>query len=478
MTSTATLRHEPGVATGSVRAVEHDRRARTKAHKRRMRAADTLTALAVISPAAAVALYLASGGFGAVHDPASAVTALGIVTGLVATNLLLLMVLLAARVPLLDRVFGHDRVIGVHRSIGKPAIYLLLTHAICVTVGYGMSDGSGPIRETISFLGMGLSLLAAYVGLGLLIAVVVTSLVSLRRRFTYELWHLVHLMSYLGVAIALPHQLSTGTVFLGTPQRLYWIGLYAVAFSCAGVYRFIVPTWRSLRTGLRIERIERVSADVFSVHVVGRDLDRLRIDGGQFAIWRFWSLHTWWHAHPVSFSAAPTNERARITVRVLGRGTARLAALRAGTRVSFEGPYGVFTDRARTAPYLTAIAAGIGVTPIRALLESSTFRPGEATVLLRASDTSQQVLWNEVAAVAQHQGGTVLGMTGHRPHGRSTWMSADAVAQGVRMRDLFPRLLDSDVYVCGPSRWTQLVLREARAAGVPAHRIHAERFDS
>ncbi|GAA2337422.1 hypothetical protein [Dactylosporangium salmoneum] len=32
------------------------------------------------------------------------------------------------------------------------------------------------------------------------------------------------------------------------------------------------------------------------------------------------------------------------------------------------------------------------------------------------------------------------------------------------------------VYVCGPPDWTDAVLREARAGGVPSERPHTERF--
>lgn len=35
----------------------------------------------------------------------------------------------------------------------------------------------------------------------------------------------------------------------------------------------------------------------------------------------------------------------------------------------------------------------------------------------------------------------------------------------------------SDLYLCGPTSWLNLVEADARAAGIPDHRIHAERFD-
>ena len=61
-----------------------------------------------------------------------------------------------------------------------------------------------------------------------------------------------------------------------------------------------------------------------------------------------------------------------------------LAGIRPGTRVALEGPYGIFSEASRSRSRLVLVAAGIGVTPVRSLLESARFRPGEATVLLRS----------------------------------------------------------------------------------------------
>jgi ferredoxin-NADP reductase len=210
----------------------------------------------------------------------------------------------------------------------------------------------------------------------------------------------------------------------------------------------------------------------------GRDLDRLRAVGGQYATWRFWTWRTWWHGHPISFSAVPTAASARITVRTLGAGTQRLARLRPGTLVSVEGPYGAFTDRSRRAPHLAIVAAGIGITGARSLLEDSALRPGEATVLLRASDERQRYLWEEVIELIRERKGALLTMTGHRPKGVSTWMSGSAMSSGMSLGRVFPRLLESDLYVCGAQPWSDLVIAEARRLGLATDRIHVERFES
>lgn len=447
--------------------------------RRRLLSADLLVSAAWMSVAAAIGLYFASGGAETIRGVGGLLAAGGVVAGLAATDLLLVMLVLVARVPLLDRTFGHDKLLLAHKRIGKPALSLLLAHAVLLTVGYSVEDGSSFLHETVVLVAASNDLVLAYLGLALLVAVVVTSLVAVRKRLPYEVWHVVHLLSYLGVLVAVPHELSSGAVLAaGTPERVYWLALYVLAFGAIAVYRFAMPVVVTLRHRMRVESVEWLAPDVVSLNLTGHRLDRFGAEGGQFAVWRFWTARTWWHAHPISFSASPTRRGVRITVRALGAGTARLARIPAGTFVSLEGPYGLFTDRARTAPYLAVIAAGIGVTPIRALLEDSQLVPGEATVLLRASSPEQRYLWNETADLVERSGGVVHTMTGHRPGSMRTWLSASAVQHQVTLRRLFPNLLHSDVYVCGPHAWTDLVVRDLTAAGVPASRIHLERFDA
>ncbi len=439
---------------------------------------DLLGILAWVSASIAVTLWLASPGSHRVVGIGGWLTDAGIVAGLVATDLVLVMLVLAARVPLIDRTFGHDNAVAVHRSLGKPVLYLLLAHGALLTLGYGASAGTGPIAETIALFSTP-DMPLAFLGLVLFLVVVVSSLVAVRRRLPYEAWHLIHLLSYAAVLVALPHMLSVGSVLAqGTWQRVYWIALYVVALGLIALYRFAVPIVVTFRHRIRVAGIETVAPGVVSIHLAGRHLDRLGARGGQYGVWRFWTAKTWWHANPVSFSAVPARGRARITVRDLGAGSARLGRITPGAFVSLEGPYGLFTSRARTAPYLALVASGIGITPVRSLLEDTDLRPGEATVLLRGTDADQQYLWHEIADLAEATGNRLYTMVGHRSRSRESWMTEEDVRRGVSLRSVFPNLLQSDLYVCGPRAWSDLVVREARSAGVPEHQIHQERFES
>ena len=449
---------------------------RQRQYRRRIRRSDFLITALWSSGAAAAALFLSVGGAAQFGSPAEAVTSIGIVAGLIGSDFVLVMLVLAARVPFIDRTIGHDRAIAVHRQLGKPALYLLLAHGVLLLVGYGAAIGFDPVAWVVDMWELP-DMPLAFLGLGLLIVVVFTSLVAVRRAFSYEGWHLVHLLSYVAVAVAIPHQLSNGAVLADGPQRVYWIALYVLAFGGIAAYRFAEPLISSVRHDVRVDRVVEVAPGVVSIHLRGVALDELGAKGGQFFVWRFWAGRMWWHAHPISLSAAPTATTARITIRDVGAGSRTIARVRPGTRVWLEGPYGIFTDSARSAPKVAIIAAGIGVTPVRALLESSALASGEATVLLRASTEHETWLWDEVAELAQARGAAFYTMVGRRSRTNPTWMPALDQDRGVTIRSVFPDLLDSDLYICGPTSWLDLVEADALRAGVPRHQIHAERFD-
>ncbi|CAN5483149.1 ferric reductase-like transmembrane domain-containing protein [soil metagenome] len=464
----------PPVVPGRTRVAAPDRR---KQYRHRARIADVLVTALWASGAAAAALFLATGGaakFGSVSD---AVTSLGIITGLVGTDFILVMIVLAARIPVIDRTVGHDRAIAVHRSLGKPALYLLLAHGLLLLVGYGLSSGINFIAEIGPMLAIP-DMPLAFIGLGLLIVVVITSLVAVRKKFSYEGWHLVHMLSYIAVLVAVPHQLSVGGILAaGSVERVYWIALYVLAFGSIATYRFAEPVISTMRHRMRVERVENVAPGVVSIHLSGRNLRSLESAGGQFFVWRFWTGRTWWHSHPISLSSVPTEKTARITVRDLGTGSSAISSVRPGTRVSFEGPYGMFTDAGRTAPKLAIVVAGIGITPVRAFLEDSRVKPGETTILLRASTQEETYLWNEISDLARKKGARLYTMVGKRAKQGPGWMPQADASRGVTLRSVFPDLTDSDLYICGPTAWLDLVEHDARRAGIPEHQLHTERFD-
>jgi predicted ferric reductase len=420
--------------------------------------------------------WIAGDGVADLGQWASGLTSLGRLTGLWAADLLLIQVLLMSRIPLLEHAFGRDRLARIHRVIGLLSFWLMITHIVMIIAGYASGNLSAVLPTSWDLITTYGGILLAVAGAACLIMVVITSIKAARRRLRYESWHLLHLYGYLGVGLALPHQLWTGQEFLQSPAAtVYWWSLWTAAAAAIVVWRIYLPLWRSARHRLRVVGVVRESSDVISVYLTGRQLDRLPLQAGQFINVRFLSRPGWTRANPFSLSIAPNGHTLRITAKALGEGSARLAYVRPGTRVLFEGPYGRLSSRARTQRRVLLAGAGVGITPLRALAEGFEYAPGEAIILQRY--TAEPLFTRELNELAAAKGLQVVHLPGPRRTSSSVLgPMANGMPELIAMRRWIPDLAERDVFLCGPSAWTEGMERLALAAGVPSGRIHSENF--
>jgi predicted ferric reductase len=388
--------------------------------------------------------------------------------GLHAAVLMLFQLLLVARLPWLDRRIGMDRLTVWHRWVGFALLWTILTHAVLVVLGYARLDDASSMTKTfLSLAGVPASLF----GMCAAMIVVVVAAVSaryVRRRLRYETWHGVHLLLYLALGLAFVHQLLETTTFSSSvPAKTYWWALWLFAFGALVTGRIVMPLWRNAYHRFQVAEVVQESDDVVSVHVTGRHLDRLPARAGQFCIWRFPGHNHWWLANPFSLSAAPDGRTLRLTAKAVGNTSAGLRHVPVGSRAFVEGPYGAFTSLHRTQPGALLIAGGVGITPVRALLEEET--AGDVVVLYRVRNENDAVLVDEVRALIADRGGQLHLLTGRTGEGTSPF-------EPDSLRALVPDITERDVYVCGPPAMTSAVLSALRRLKVPDRQVHSERF--
>jgi predicted ferric reductase len=430
-----------------------------------------------------VAALVALGGLGVIymwwHDttPASVhglgpwLTAAGRVTGLVGTYLVVIEVLLMGRIPWLDRAIGMDRLAVWHRRNGEYAICLLVAHAVLIIWGYAITAHAGIVRETTSVVLSYPDMLAATVGLGLLVLIGILSARAVRRRVSYQTWYFIHLYTYIALALSFAHQFSTGADFATHPlNRAIWIVLYGSVAALLIGYRVVKPIVEMLRHRFVVVGTVSEGAGLTSVYVSGRRLEELDVEAGQFFLWRFLTREGWWQAHPFSLSAVPNGRWLRLTAKALGDHSAGLARLRPGTRVMLEGPYGTFTRHRRRRRKVLLIGAGVGITPLRALFESFTASGGEVALIYRASTPEELGLRNEIDQIAARRRAKVFYLVGPRDRHPEYLTPAHLshIVHDIRHRD---------VYVCGPSGFTEMVNASLEDLGLPKRQIHAESFE-
>ncbi|MGM1063177.1 ferredoxin reductase family protein [Saccharothrix sp. Mg75] len=415
--------------------------------------------------AAAVAVLFLQAGLGV-----NALIAVGRLTGLCAALLMAFQLLLVARLPWLDRRLGMDRLTSWHRWTGFSLLWLLVAHFVFVLLGYAQVSELPPLDELVLVTTTVEGVLRAVVALVLIMVVGGVSARFARRRMAYETWHFIHLYTYLAVVLAFSHQVAVGTTFTASPfATAYWWGVWGVALGSVFLGRLVLPLWRNLRHRLRVEAVVPESDDVVSIYVTGRDLHGLPARAGQFFLWRFLVKGRWWQANPFSLSAMPDGRTLRLTAKALGDGSASLRALRPGTRVFAEGPYGAFTALHRTKRNTLLVAGGVGVTPVRALLEEL---DGHVVVVYRVSRPQDAVLLHELRGLAHARGAVLHVVTGpsNAPTPYGPPLGPGAIGSAV------PDVRDRDVFVCGPPGMTSAVLRTMRELGVPKNQVHAERF--
>ncbi|MEU4426863.1 ferredoxin reductase family protein [Actinoplanes sp. NPDC024001] len=393
---------------------------------------------------------------------------IGRLLGLYLAFAVMLQLLLIARLPVLDRAFGMDRLTGWHRWAGFTVFWLAILHPSFVIVGFSVQDRASVFRTALT-LSKQLPVLLGLIAVSLIVLVVALSVRIARRRLSYETWHAVHLLLYAVVILGLIHQLYEGTAFtINLWTQVYWWSLWAFALGALLTGRLIVPLVRNARHRLRVAAVVPESADVVSVHVTGRDLDRLRARAGQFFLWRFPGHNRWWQVNPFSLSAAPNGRSLRLTAKGIGATSAGLRELPIGSRVFAEGPYGAFTLARRTRTATLLIAGGIGVTPIRSLLEDPDLG-GDVVVLYRVRNSADAVLLGELRNLSRVRGARLHVITGKTGPGNQPFRPEN-------LQSLVPDITDRDVYVCGPAALTGAVLTSLRRLRVPSRQVHFEAF--
>lgn len=441
--------------------------ARRPAPAPRHRFVDVCAALAGIGFGAVVAAVAAGESRGSLSAPGGLLTAAGRLAGFTGAYLLLIMIVLIARLPWLERSAGQDQLIRWHRRVASWAITLICAHVVLITLGYAQAAHTHFTTEIWTLLRSYRDILAAAVGFALLIMASIMSYRKVRQRLRYETWWVVHLYLYLALALAFAHQIVTGVVFIGHPLvKALWIVVWAATAGLVLVFRVGQPVWRSLRHQLTVVEVRDEAPGVVSVICRGRKLDKLAVSGGQFFQWRFLTSDLWWQAHPYSLSALPRPPYLRVTIKGLGDQSSAVASLPPGTRVAIEGPYGAFTDHARSSDGVVLIGAGVGVTPLRALLEDL---PGhtDVVVLIRASAVDDLVHRAEIAALVNQRGGRLHEIVGPRHRAR-----LDARA----LRHVVPDIAARDVYVCGPEGFSAEIVSAALRLGVASEQVHTEVF--
>lgn len=397
-------------------------------------------------------------------------TGIGQVSGLGAALAALGGLVLTSRPRQLERRYGQDQLLAAHRWFGIVTVVAVVVHSVSDTWAWGASSGGTIVSGLLDLLANEAWMVAAVVATLLMVVIALSSWRRIRRLMPYETWYFVHLTGYLAVLLGFGHQLTLGADFASDTLAFWWWTLLAVVTVGSVTYSRLADILRSLTKGFYVTAVSREANGIGSVHVAGPGLRRLRVAGGQFFGIRALTPDLWWQSHPYSVSAAPTTAGLRFTVKDLGDASGGLLRVKPGTRLILEGPYGVFTlDQAKGAA-IVLVAGGVGVAPLRAMLEdaSPSQRPMVIVRVRGEMDVAHRI---ELERMVAARNGSLHVLAGPRQ-----WFARSDPFAPQTLRAWIPDIAARHVFVCGPASLESAVLKGMQRAGVPSGHIHHERF--
>ncbi len=179
-----------------------------------------------------------------------------------------------------------------------------------------------------------------------------------------------------------------------------------------------------------------------------------------------------WQAHPFSFSVASNAKELRITPKQLGDFTNGLHHLEIGTRVIIDGPHGAFVAERSIRDKVVCIAGGIGITPIRALIEELRIS-GKEVVLLYNAKTIQDFVFRHEFENMMRDGSCTLHCIASDD---AAWTGLRGKVDKEMLMRLVPDIASCDVYVCGPIPMLDSIRRILKKLKLSKRHILFEKF--
>lgn len=396
-------------------------------------------------------------------------------SGLLSIALMSLAMLLAARPAWLEGPLGGlDRMYRTHKwagilAVGFAALHWLIEMSDDILKALFGRAGRLPKDNDTGLLEI-LRDLAEDMGEWAIYAVLAMLALTLWKRFPYRPWRFLHqAMPVLYLMLAFHALLLAPVDYWAQPvggllALLLGGGVYGSVHSLAG------HIGRARRVQGKVVAVEHPAADIVAV--------RCQLDQGwrghrpgQFA---FVTFDRGEGPHPFTIASADRGDRTlSFQIKALGDYTRGLAnRLQPGQAVTVEGPYGRFDlDRRNPRAQQIWVAAGIGVTPFLAWLESLQDKPGQAPAAdlhycTRDRDTDPFIA--RLESLCASLPGIKLQVHGSRQGEVLT--AAGMVAAKDRSRR-------TEVWFCGPQGLSEKLRKGLDVAWPGNLRFHQEAFE-
>jgi len=367
-------------------------------------------------------------------------------------------IFLATRPAFLEDAFGGlDRMYVVHKTCGTIAGVLVLLHFFAAP-----KELPKRVPDDTSVL-----FPSAPIGMLALILLVILLGITLNRKIAYHRWRLPHKAMGIVFILVFIHFMTAPIFFF---ERFGPAGLLLIVAGIIGVLSYGYSMFGMNKATATKYVVETVNQLERATEVVLAPKDKgMDFRAGQFAFVEVNGAGLN-EPHPFTISSAPGEDKLRFTMKVLGDWTRKVREeIKPGMDVDVRGPYGRF-DPSKSGDKQVWIAGGIGITPF--LSNARSFDAGdtrEIYLVYGVREKAEALYLDELEAIFAEQPNMKLILL---ESNEGDFCRVEKIKEklGVRMADF-------DYFLCGPRVMTSTIIKDLKAEGVSAGKVHTEAFE-
>lgn len=422
---------------------------------------------------AVVVVPLVFATIGIVDDDRGFWREFAVALGFVGLSMMGLQFVLVARLKVVAAPFGEDALVHFHRYMGYAGTSFILAHPILLIVLVDPSYLERVNPFTAPWAGR-----FGTLSIVCLLVVIATSLWRLALRISYEVWQVLHLvLSTVAIIAALVH-VELIHHYVDQPwKRVLWVVMTAGFLAVFAWVRIVRPLVR-MRRPWTVTAVNGEPGGVNTVTFAPDGHAGFTFAPGQFG---WLSLHRSPFAvtqHPFSFSSNGDDPTSlQMSIKELGDFTSTVGAVAPGTRAYIDGPHGVFSPDHHGGPGYVFLAGGVGIGPIRSMLQTLAERTDTRPCYLfyGTKGLTDATYRDEIIELSKHLQLTVIHVASDPPAG---WTGERGYVSAETLR----RHLPSDravlqYFICGPGVMQDAMEAALAELGIPGDRVHTERFN-
>lgn len=382
---------------------------------------------------------------------------------------------LSGRFTLVSGRIGIDAIMRLHQLAARAALVLIVLHPLLYVWPRMASDPMGAASIVGAMFASG-SLRTGVIAWALTIILVAMAIWRDQLRITYETWRLSHgLGAAFIAAFSLHHALAIGSHSAMPALALYWQAGFALALLTL-LHVYILRPLLQMRAPYRVASVEKAAERTWLLVIEPQEAEAITFEAGQFVWLNIGHSPFSLTEHPFSIASAPHPGRLDFLIKEAGDFTNKIGAVKPGTHVWIDGPYGHFTlPEVGSAP-LVFIAGGVGIAPVLSMLrEMDRRRTGQPVSLIYGNRLVRQIVAADELRAMETSLGLQLQLVLGEPPEDWDGLTGD-LSEPVLRPLLSPLAPDARYMICGPLPMIDAVEAILKRLGISSASILTERF--